>query len=190
MEEESNDDDCSVVDDEEYEFCYCLDEDAAVTRVAAYVPFSHVVYLDFGRFEDDLCGSLRDDDSVRRQLRVDVPRSVVRVDDVRAASPDPIPSRVARFCTQAVMGLPLEILHRSLGDVSVVCECRPCVPMTVAVWTARRASPCVHVSKTLALHPLPRSLNRGLEDAPSRRVHVSVVADPARDCAQIAFDFE
>ena len=51
------------------------------------------------------------------------------------------------FCTQAVMGLPLDILVSSFAH-TIVCECTPSVPMRIDV---KDDGARVYVQKTLAL---------------------------------------
>lgn len=60
-------------------------------------------------------------ESIRRQVEVDAPRCRLEIEGIRIAS---VPcafeygERILALCTQAVMGLPVELLHRSIGMVT------------------------------------------------------------------------
>lgn len=72
------------------------------------------VHVPLKTFVNDAVRCFRDDKCIQRQVEIDCPRSHVEVDGVRVHDQIPsIPSCLLLFCTQVVMGMPIEMLHRA-----------------------------------------------------------------------------
>ena len=71
-------------------------------------------------YTNDLATAFRDT-SVRKQVSVDAPRCHLEVDGVRCLGvPEMLPDSLLPLCTQAIMGLPVELLHKTFGCVAEV----------------------------------------------------------------------
>ena len=72
------------------------------------------VFVSRSKYDADLQSAFATADSVRTQARLDFPRSSVEIDGCRRTTP-PVHALPAdlMWCTQSVMGLPLERLHRA-----------------------------------------------------------------------------
>ena len=72
-------------------------------------------------FDEDLLRSFSSRErmsAIKNQVFIDSPRCCIEVDGVRTKSIPPIAdARKLALCTQAVLGLPVELLHRSVGLV-------------------------------------------------------------------------
>lgn len=64
-------------------------------------------------FMKDLLRYFKDEASIRRQVELDAPRCRLEVGGVRTKGVPSLPSHLLAVCTQAVLGLPLELLHMS-----------------------------------------------------------------------------
>ena len=77
-----------------------------------------------------------------RQLQLDIPRCTFSMDGKRTIEvPPSLPSKLVRYCTQAVLGLPVQMLTT---DGVVVCECADRQEMRVEA-----SKQAVSVTKTL-----------------------------------------
>lgn len=86
-------------------------------------------------FWDDVRASFASDAAVRAQADLDVPRCEVYFNGVRQSDASNLPNTLA--CTQAVMGLAVEALHRG-----AMCVCAPtplCVRLTDTSVVATKA---------------------------------------------------
>ena len=81
---------------------------------------THVVWMDASLYHRDVKESLPSDLDALRQLQIDAPRSDVFVNGRQTSFPAVDPE-LSRFCTQSVMGLPLEIIVHSF-EGCIVCE--------------------------------------------------------------------
>ena len=115
---------------------------------------------------------------LRRQLRLDLPRSVVLLDGVRTRDASRVMSRVShpRLCTQAVLAPPVEWLARQGRIVHE--EPRSSWPVVVEVTGAGRV---VDVRKRLALWS---------EDDASHVLHLGLHADANSDVAVVSIHIE
>lgn len=72
----------------------------------------HLLYIDRARYDADLLPGQRDPAAAYAQLDRDIPRSLFRMDGVRCLrAPMRLPLSLVRYCTQAVMALPIELLQ-------------------------------------------------------------------------------
>lgn len=135
------------------------DPTSALPRLELAPATTHVVFVSGDAYERDLRGALPTALDAMRQLRVDAPRCSLRVDGALAtAAPPRVDAMCARFMTQAVLGLPVCMVHRCAAGWHV-CEASPPSRMTVDVWADRH----VWVSKRLALHdPVTMRAERAL----------------------------
>ena len=69
------------------------------------------VHVDRRDFLQDILRAFKNSASVRRQAAIDAPRCSLEVDGLRRNLIDNIPPHLLPFCTQAVVGLPIELLH-------------------------------------------------------------------------------
>lgn len=99
---------------------------------------SHLIYVEKHVYDADLAACLRSASATQRQLRIDIPRCEFFVDGFPGHIAE-IPCDLARFCTQCVMAIPLELLLRSGG---IVAERRPLLPMSVDVWCNSTITVC------------------------------------------------
>jgi hypothetical protein len=72
------------------------------------------VFVTRSRYDADLHHAYANAEGVRMQARLDFPRSLVEIDGRRRTTP-PMRTPIAdlMWCTQSVMGLPVERLHRA-----------------------------------------------------------------------------
>jgi hypothetical protein len=77
------------------------------------------VYVPRDVFVEDLASAFRNDDAMRRQVELDVPRSHVEVDGERRrnAPLHGVSRHLLPMCTQAVLGLPITLLHSTTRTV-------------------------------------------------------------------------
>ena len=84
----------------------------------------HVVYIDRDYYDADMQIGMQTKAQVHTQLYRDIPRCIFSADyrNKTVVNMASIPDRLARFCTQAVMALPIEILSQT---GRLVAECTP-----------------------------------------------------------------
>lgn len=99
------------------------------------------LYISKDVFDCQVACGQETSEKVKKQINLDVTRSKVCVFGERVfAFPEYLTILVARYCTQAVMAYPVEVLS-SLG---LVAECKKARPMCVDVWGEH-----VHAQKPL-----------------------------------------
>ena len=133
------------------------------------------VYVPRDVFAADLASAFGNADAVRRQVEVDVPRSHVEVDGERRtrAPLHGVPSHLLPMCTQAVLGLPITLLH---SPTRMVLDARG--PMVVHVSTGGDGVVVFKDVDVVASSPT----RGGRQGAPRRvRVMVSTAVDTAAD---------
>lgn len=87
-------------------------------------------------FEEDLQRSFRSEEDVDRQVRLDAPRCLLYVDGARRWTlPHDLCERWRPLCTQSVVGMAVELLHRSAGVDNPVAEASPPSPLHIRVTT-------------------------------------------------------
>ena len=86
-------------------------------------------------FLQDLRRSFASAQDVRRQAHVDAPRMQLMVDGVRKRSLPQVSIDLLPCCTQAVMGMPVEIMMRMPGALYVL-EPRQSAPLSVTLSSA------------------------------------------------------
>ena len=101
------------------------------------------VYVKKSFFDVDLLRGFATPEEGFKQLSKDAPRSEFIFNGLRYTFPPQImPLSLMPYCTQAVMGLPVEILHQNLGLVR-----ETGTPLHIRAYTF--ATPLVHASKDL-----------------------------------------
>lgn len=92
------------------------------------------------RYDADLRRAFASADEVRAQARLDFPRSSVEIDgSLRTTPPVHVPIRDLAWCTQSVMGLPVERLHRAgLAALEPAADCKGGRAMHVRLDSAER----------------------------------------------------
>jgi len=95
-------------------------------------PHAASVAMERRVFEADLRAAFATAASATRQANLDMPRSVVLVDGVRLQRADAVAPRLHAFCTQAVVGLAVQLL---CDEARVVAECAAKTPLRVAIHT-------------------------------------------------------
>jgi len=95
-------------------------------------PHAAIVAMERRVFEADLRAAFSTAASATRQADVDMPRSVVLVDGVRLKRADAVAPSLHAFCTQAVVGLAVQLL---CDEARVVAECAAKTPLRVAIHT-------------------------------------------------------
>jgi len=103
---------------------HVADNHAALSRckVSLETCDSASVHVHVDVFMNDIWASYHHDTrAAHRQMRLDVPRIVLLVDGVVVVSPPPIPMHMLPLCTQAVMGLAVQVLHEyhMVGERSI-----------------------------------------------------------------------
>ena len=84
------------------------------------------IYMSRRTYDSDLNAAFQNEGAAWRQAGLDLPRSRVEVDGVRMTRPSPIVgAHFVRYVTQAIMGIPIEALHRA-GALPV--ERTGCIP--------------------------------------------------------------
>lgn len=108
---------------------------------------------------------------VRHQVDLDLPRSSVYLDGEKIVKfPDYIDYSLSRYCTQTVMGLPVQMLSQT-GIVSELVSKNPReFPMSVSMWNNN-----VHVQKKLRI----------LQENIWFPVEIKIYADMNDDCVLI-----
>lgn len=94
-------------------------------------PHAASVAMERRVFEADLRAAFATT-SATRQANLDMPRSVVLVDGVRLKRADAVAPSLHAFCTQAVVGLAVQLL---CDEARVVAECAAKTPLRVAIHT-------------------------------------------------------
>lgn len=89
------------------------------------VVIPRVMYL------EDVRSAFHSDAHVRRQASIDAPRMRVVVDGVRCLRATTLNTELLAICTQASLGLPVQLMHAS-GDVYIL-EPRTKTPLCVTV---------------------------------------------------------
>ena len=135
----------------------------------------NVIYVSRRRYDHDLASCLRTRAAVRRQLEIDVPRCKFSLNGKRYTdrTAPTVSLWLARYCNQAVLGLPVSLL----SSVGLVAEPTDRCPLHVQVWEGEAAS----VLKRLRII-LPRGRQRELN------VHVDV--QRLSEWVTVRFDFE
>ena len=114
--------------------------------------------IDRTLYELDLFKCLRTTHAVKHQLSIDFPRCEFLVDGRRETVIPDVPIRVARFCTQSVMALPLEVIQMSCEN-SIVSETKMRSPMVVHLYKNH----VVFISKKLRIVSLQKSSSLPIE---------------------------
>ena len=89
---------------------------------------SCTVYVQQELFDADLLLGLQTIEHARKQLNTDAPRSIFKYNGQRFLKiPDNIPTKIIRYCTQCVMGLPVTILFETFKTLyntthPLICE--------------------------------------------------------------------
>lgn len=95
---------------------------------------SSIVQIPRATFERDTARAFTSKEAVRRQVQIDAPRCILEVDGTRYTHGiPPLRSSLLPLCTQAVLGLPVELLHRS---TSGVLERSPHTPLVIRLSSA------------------------------------------------------
>ena len=132
------------------------------------------VYVARSTYDADLRESLPTFGRVRKQLRLDIPRCNFWMDGMPIQRP---PRRISlslsRYCTQAVMGLPLTLLCNS--DSTVIAERTPPSAMCVDIWN----SSLVIIRKQLRIWS---------EVTPMQLIDIAVVVDDDCDVVVITLN--
>jgi hypothetical protein len=114
-----------------------------IQRIRPCHAIPHVVYVDKQFFDADLWSAFRSYAAARRQMSIDLPRSVFYADGIRSSDiPPRFPRHLYPYCTQAIMGLPVILLTCSVG---VVFECGS----QLCIYT-QPSQGVVHATKELA----------------------------------------
>ena len=127
------------------------------------------LHVSKARYDKDLLSCLKTRAAVKRQLEIDIPRCFVSLDGKRQRSYVSLPIDVARYCNQAVMGLPVFLL----STVGFVVEPKAKAPLKIEVWANQR----VKITKMLGVMSGPKE----------RLVHVSVNVQQNSDWVVVKF---
>lgn len=89
------------------------------------------VYIPKCIYDEEVRYGQETDAKTRQQVDLDAPRSILRVDGERVFYlPHNIDTSMARYCSQTVMGMPVELLSRC----GLVAECSKPKPLRIDVW--------------------------------------------------------
>jgi hypothetical protein len=90
-----------------------------------------VIYIPRKIYDCEVCVGQNTDTQLQTQINVDIPRTDFHVDGEEFKSyPDTLPLSLGRYCTQAVMGVPVELMSK----FGIVAECSKKMPLKVEVW--------------------------------------------------------
>ena len=108
---------------DDYEVFDVVTDGASIPTLFILPCDTHVVYIDREYYDADMWIGLQTKTKVHAQLRRDIRRCLFSTDyrNKTVVNVSSIPDRLARFCTQAVMALPIEILSRT-GCLVAECE--------------------------------------------------------------------
>jgi hypothetical protein len=109
-------------DDETTDFVVVNVINSSTNRFPVVFASSHIVtslLIDRKMYELDLMRGLRWQKQVQRQLELDVPRCEFYYNGQRTQKSPSVSTQLARFCTQSVMALPVEIVQRSFPNYIV-----------------------------------------------------------------------
>ena len=91
----------------------------------------HCVYIPKDKYDADLNKCLKTEYITKKQLLLDMPRSDIYVEGEKQENEiNNIPRQLFKYCTQAVMGIPVELLSKT----GIVAEPLKTKRMIVDVW--------------------------------------------------------
>ena len=162
----------SILDDDEFEVFDVLHANGPPPLIP-HTTGSHVVYIDKTRYDQDLLRGQEHAVAAYTQISKDIPRSTFFMNGriSRRVCAD-LPLTLLRYCTQAVMGLPLELLHSSSV---IVAERRQKRSMRICATDQN-----VHVTKELQV----------LDDATAIPVEITVHADVRDPIVIVTYRFD
>lgn len=114
--------------EDEYEFCDFLE-----TFNSNDLEFGceRFVYIPKDFYDIQVSCGQETDSKVRHQIEIDIPRCDFNIEgESHKFCPDSIPTRVKKYCTQAVMAVPVEALTK----FGIVAESLKPKPLKVDVW--------------------------------------------------------
>ena len=128
---------------DEFEALDVVDETMLVPTVEVVYGGIHKVYIDKDRYDYDMRAGLEDEQSVRAQLDKDIPRCELYCDNVRTWTLDKtaLPIDMLRYCTQAVLALPMTMVANQVVEYNDRNTSRPMI--------VHASSDAIHVQKRM-----------------------------------------
>lgn len=155
-----------------------------VDRTVNAVPLcEHIVYIDKKRYDAEIRSGQEKTAAAYAQLARDIPRCNFYMNGLLSLRPTgAIPVELIRFCTQAVLAFPIELLMRDDG-VLVVCESGERMQVHVnhkTVDVRKTMKVILHDSRCVYVHIW---VSAGIDNPIAR---ISFVFGPSKTCATSA----
>lgn len=126
-----------MIDSDDIEVCGIVHSPHGWKTMHGFDTCQFLLPLDI--YESDLRSCLRSDKEALAQLMRDLPRCNLRINDDEPDMDEiKLPKKLWRFCTQSVMGIPVDVLHSVLDGI--IAESAVKTPMIIDVWADRHVT--------------------------------------------------